>query len=156
MRLLVTSFQGGSNDEAHRFFHSRDQFLDPLLGRAAESQPEYRQGIPGRVYVASAILSRLPGNRSGKTASRTGRRFVGRSLPGYLEKERKSAPSTRNHRLAALHAFFRYVQVEEPAHMVQCQRILAIPLRRHARPTVGYVSKDELAEILAQPDLRAS
>ena len=38
--------------------------------------------------------------------------------------------------------------------MVQCQRILAIPLRRHARPTVGYLSKDELAEILAQPDLR--
>src|SRR6201997_855010 len=72
----------------------------------------------------------------------------------YLEKERKSSPRTRNHRLATLHAFFRYVQAEEPAHMVQCQRILAIPLRRHARPTIGYLSKDELAEILAQPDLR--
>src|SRR6516162_338080 len=89
MRLLVTSFRGGSNDEAHRFFHSRDQFLDPLLGRAAESQPEYRQGIPGRVYFASAILSRLPGNRSGKTASRTGRRFVGRSLPGSLGERKE-------------------------------------------------------------------
>jgi site-specific recombinase XerD len=74
----------------------------------------------------------------------------------HLETERKSSPRTRNHRLATLHAFFRYVQAEEPAHMVQCQRILAIPLRRHARPTVGYLSKDELAEILAQPDLRTS
>ena len=74
----------------------------------------------------------------------------------YLEKERKSSPSTRNHRLATLHAFFRYVQAEEPAHMLQCQKILAIPLRRHARPTVGYVSKEELAEILAQPDLQTS
>src|SRR5437762_5378930 len=72
----------------------------------------------------------------------------------HLETERKSSPRTRNHRLATLHAFFRYVQAEEPAHMVQCQRILAIPLRRHARPTVGYLSKDELAEILAQPDLK--
>jgi site-specific recombinase XerD len=72
----------------------------------------------------------------------------------HLETERKSSPRTRNHRLAALHAFFRYVQAEEPAHMVHCQRILAIPLRRHAHPTVGYLSKDELAEILAQPDLR--
>src|SRR5262245_1123532 len=71
----------------------------------------------------------------------------------HLETERKSSPRTRNHRLATLHAFFRYVQAEEPAHMVQCQRILAIPLRRHARPTVGYLSKDELAEVLAQ-DLR--
>ena len=72
----------------------------------------------------------------------------------HLQTERKSSPRTRNHRLATLHAFFRYVQAEEPAHMVQCQRILAIPLRRHARPTVGYLSKDELAEVLAQPDLR--
>jgi integrase/recombinase XerD len=74
----------------------------------------------------------------------------------YLETERKSSQSTRNHRLATLHAFFRYVQAEEPAHMLQCQKILAIPLRRHAHPTVGYVSKQELAEILAQPDLQTS
>ena len=74
----------------------------------------------------------------------------------YLETERKSSPRTRNHRLATLHAFFRYVQAEEPAHMLQCQKILAIPLRRHARPTVAYLSKEELAEILAQPDLRTS
>jgi integrase/recombinase XerD len=72
----------------------------------------------------------------------------------YLERERNSSPRTRNHRLAALHAFFRYVQAEEPARMFQCQKILAIPLRRHARPTVAYLSKEELADILAQPDLR--
>lgn len=71
----------------------------------------------------------------------------------YLEKERRSAPSTRNHRLAAVHAFFRYLQSEEPDRLLQCQRILAIPQRRHARSTVGYLSKEELAEILAQPDL---
>jgi integrase/recombinase XerD len=72
----------------------------------------------------------------------------------YLERERRSAPTTRNHRLAALHAFFRYVQSEEPECMLQCQKILAIPQRRHARPTVEYLSKKDLAEILAQPDLR--
>jgi len=72
----------------------------------------------------------------------------------YLEKERRSAPTTRNHRLAALHAFFRYLQSEEPDRMLQCQKILAIPQRRHARATVGYLSKEDLAEILAQPDLR--
>lgn len=72
----------------------------------------------------------------------------------HLETERKSSTRTRNHRLATLHAFFRYVQAEEPAHMLHCQRVLAIPLRRHAHPTVGYLSKEELAEILAQPDLQ--
>jgi integrase/recombinase XerD len=74
----------------------------------------------------------------------------------HLETERKSSPRTRNHRLATLHAFFRYVQAEEPAHMLQCQKILAIPLRRHLRTVVGYLSKEELAEILAQPDVQTS
>jgi site-specific recombinase XerD len=73
----------------------------------------------------------------------------------YLEKERRSAPRTRNHRLAALHAFFRFVQSEEPSHMLQCQKILAIPLRKHAHVGVEYLSKKDLTEILSQPDLRS-
>ena len=72
----------------------------------------------------------------------------------YLEQERHSSPQTRNHRLAALHGFFRYVQAEEPERMFQCQQILAIPLRKHTRHTVDYLSKEYLTEILAQPDLR--
>lgn len=40
----------------------------------------------------------------------------------YLERDRRSAPTTRNHRLAALHAFFRYVQSEEPDRMLQCHK----------------------------------
>jgi integrase/recombinase XerD len=74
----------------------------------------------------------------------------------YLGTERNCSPRTRNHRLAALRAFFRYVQTEEPAHMFQCQKILAIPQQRHARPTVTYLSKEELAAVLAQPDLRTA
>ena len=40
--------------------------------------------------------------------------------------------------------------------MLQCQKILAIPQQRHARPTVTYLSKEELAEILAQPNLQTA
>jgi integrase/recombinase XerD len=72
---------------------------------------------------------------------------------GHIEKDRHCTPRTLNHRLTTLHAFFRYIQVEEPAHLLQCQRILAIPLRRFVRSEVSYLSKDHLAAILAQPDL---
>jgi len=72
----------------------------------------------------------------------------------HLCNDRHSTISTQNHRLAALHAFFRYVQSEVPDRLLQCQQILAIPLRRHAQPIVGYLSKEYLAEILAQPDPR--
>jgi len=71
----------------------------------------------------------------------------------YLEKERHCSPRTLNHRLTTLHAFFRYIQVEDPIYVMQCQRILAIPLRRFTRPEVSYLSKDHLAALLAQPNL---
>ena len=73
----------------------------------------------------------------------------------HLGKDRHASICTQNHRLAVLHAFFRYVQSEVPERMLQCQQILAIPLQRHARPNVGYLSKEDLAQILAQPDLRS-
>src|SRR5262249_45960157 len=43
----------------------------------------------------------------------------------HLEKERRCAARTRNLRLTAVHAFFRYLQVEEPGLLLRCQRILA-------------------------------
>ena len=72
----------------------------------------------------------------------------------HLETDRRVSIRTQNQRLAMLHSFFRYVQSEAPHHLVRCQRILAIPLRRQPRKLVGYLSKEELADILAQPDLR--
>ena len=72
----------------------------------------------------------------------------------HLANDRHVSISTQNHRLATLHAFFRYVQSEVPERLLQSQQILAIPLRRHARPSVGYLTKEYLAQILAQPDLR--
>ena len=73
----------------------------------------------------------------------------------HLEQDRHASIRTCNYRLAALHSFFRYVQSELPDHLLQCQRILAIPLRRHPRTTVGYLAKEDLARILAQPDVRS-
>jgi site-specific recombinase XerD len=71
----------------------------------------------------------------------------------HLEKERRCAARTRNLRLTAVHAFFRYLQTEEPGLLLGCQRILAIPLQRCAAPAVEYLSPESLAAILRQPDL---
>ena len=71
----------------------------------------------------------------------------------HLEQERHCSIRTINQRLAVLHAFFRYLQVEEPALLLECQRILGIPLRRFVRQEVGYLTKDLLTALLAQPDL---
>lgn len=70
----------------------------------------------------------------------------------HLAQERHCSIRTQNQRLAVLHAFFRYVQSEVPERMLQCQKIMAMPLRRHVQVPVAYLSKEELTHVLAHPD----
>lgn len=70
----------------------------------------------------------------------------------HLGAERHCSIRTLNQRLAVLHAFFRYVQSEVPERMLQCQKIMAMPLRRHVQVPVGYLSKEQLTQVLRHPD----
>ena len=72
----------------------------------------------------------------------------------WLEQERGCSISTRNQRLAALHAFFRYIQKESPENLYEIQKILAIPNKRKAKPIVPYLTANELKILLEQPDLK--
>lgn len=69
-----------------------------------------------------------------------------------LEKERANTVKTRNTRLAALRAFFRFVAYAEPACSLQCQRVLTIPTKRHERKSVDFLSEEETAALVAAPD----
>ncbi len=70
----------------------------------------------------------------------------------WLERERGNSISTRNQRLAAIHALFRYIQGEMPEHLFLCQRVLAMPFKRTERTVVSYLPVDTLKAILARPD----
>ncbi len=49
----------------------------------------------------------------------------------WLEYQKKLSTSTVNLRLAALHAFFRYVQLESPEYIELCSSILAIKSKKN-------------------------
>lgn len=70
----------------------------------------------------------------------------------WIEKKRKCCLSTRNQRLSAIHAFFRYVQKENPDNLFEFHRILTIPLKRKPKPSVSYLTEDELKILFKQPD----
>lgn len=70
----------------------------------------------------------------------------------HLERERGNSARSRNARLAALHAFFRYVALAEPAYALHCQRVLAIPSKRFARGIVEFLCEEEIEALLAVPD----
>ena len=70
----------------------------------------------------------------------------------WLEAERKITPRTRNSRLVALRSFFRYVSMNEPAHALRCQRILAVPQKRAQKRTIEFLGREEIEALVAAPD----
>jgi len=74
--------------------------------------------------------------------------FIGLFLE-HLERTRNNSARTRNARLAAVHSFFRYVTLEEPAHALHCQRVLAVPNKRHVQRPIEFLSREEIDALLA-------
>jgi site-specific recombinase XerD len=68
------------------------------------------------------------------------------------EQVQRNRASTRNVRLAAIHAFFRFVASVHPEHLEQCQRILAIPFKRSAARVVEYLEYPEIQAALLTID----
>lgn len=67
----------------------------------------------------------------------------------HLVTERGCSPRTRNARLAAIRALYRYAALEHPEHAATIQRVLAIPTMRHDRALVTYLDEPELVALLA-------
>lgn len=70
----------------------------------------------------------------------------------HLEKERRNTSATRNVRLAAIHAFFRFVAAQLPDRLEQAQRILGIPFKRNRSQPIDYLEYSEIQTVLAQVD----
>jgi integrase/recombinase XerD len=70
----------------------------------------------------------------------------------HLEQDRGCTPRTRNARLAAIRSFYRYAALQHPEHAATIERVLAIPLKRHDRTLVTWLTAPELDALLAAPD----
>lgn len=77
-----------------------------------------------------------------------------RAFLEHLGRVRKNVVGTRNARLAAIHAFFRYLSTTDPRLVAQCQSILAIPFKRQSRGVMGYLEKAEVQSIFRQINLQ--
>ena len=73
----------------------------------------------------------------------------------HLERVRKNSVSTRNARLAAIHAFFKYLASADPRHLAQTQLILAVPFKRQSHHVVEYLEKDEIRQLFVHIDVRS-
>ncbi len=127
-------------------------FTDRLL-RQRQASPHtisgYRDSFRLLLQFAKQRLGKMP---SKLTIEDLDPPFIGLFLE-HLEKVRKNTTRTRNARLAAIHSFFQYVALEEPAYSLHCQRVLAMPNKRHERRPIEFLNRDEIDALLAVPNL---
>ena len=73
----------------------------------------------------------------------------------HLEDTRGCSPRTRNARLAAIRVLFGFIAREEPALLLQCQKIRAIPLKRTEHKMVEYLEEKEMQALLDTVDINS-
>jgi integrase/recombinase XerD len=129
----------------------QDFFLRRLIaqrGASARTVEAYRD--------AFELLLGFAGDRAGKPPSALQLADLDAPLVldflDHLESVRGNSARTRNARLAAIHSFMRYAGLRDPASLPVTGRVLAIPAKRFDRPVLGYLTREQVAAILAAPD----
>jgi site-specific recombinase XerD len=102
------------------------------------------------------LLLRFVSERTGRAPTKLKVEDMDSALVGdflaHVETQRGNSARSRNTRLAAIRSFFRFVAMNEPAYMLHCQRILAMPGKRYVRRTVDFLDRVEIDALLAAPD----
>jgi site-specific recombinase XerD len=68
----------------------------------------------------------------------------------WLQDKRQSENSTRNQRLAAIHAFCKYMQYEDVIHMEQWQGVLSVKIKKTEKHSVNYLTIEGVKLVLEQ------
>lgn len=69
----------------------------------------------------------------------------------HLEHDRGNSPSTRNARLAGIHALFHYAAYALPEHADLIARVLAIAPKNTAKPDISYLTDAEVEGLVNAP-----
>lgn len=70
----------------------------------------------------------------------------------HLEKKRGNSVRSRNLRLTALRTFLKYAGRRDVSSLYAVESALAVPMKRFERPTLGYLTREEMRAVLGQPD----
>lgn len=77
-----------------------------------------------------------------------------RAFLHHIEEGRANSARSRNARLAAIKAFFRFLEPRRPSCLEQAMMIRALPVKRTDTRLIDYLTKDEVRALLAAPDSR--
>lgn len=125
-----------------------------------EHLPVDRAASPNTIDAYSQTLSllvRFAAERRGRTPSALTLEDIDASLIlAFLEdiERRGASVRTRNARLAAIKAFFRFLEYRLPAALEQIRRVQAIPRKKADEALVAWLTRAEIRALLQAPDPR--
>ena len=125
-------------------------YLPNVRGASPHTIRSYRDAVAQFIaYAADSAGKRIEGLGMADVGGDALEAFL-----GHLEADRGVSVATRNQRLAAIHALFRYIQRRDPAWLEVCGGALAVEEKRCPAPEIGYVCIEGTRAVLAQPDPR--
>ena len=138
-----------STDFAYHLTNYLTKYLPGEIGASKNTLLSYRDTF-GLLLRFSRSKEEIKEEKL--TLKQIDKAFVIRFL-AWIENERHCSVSTRNQRLAAIHAFFSYLQPAIPELLFQIQEILSIPMKKHRQSTMNFLSEEGVKALLAEPDL---
>ncbi len=79
-----------------------------------------------------------------------------RQFLSELEEKRGCTISTRNQRLAAIHAMARFIGLNAPEFVEWSGQVRTVPFKKAPKALIPYLEKEEMDALLAAPDLATS
>ncbi|MGC8604285.1 MAG: tyrosine-type recombinase/integrase, partial [Desulfomonilaceae bacterium] len=135
-------------DFAYTLTSYLSKYLPGEVGASSNTIQSYRDTFSLLIKYCASVKS-IPAEKL--ALNQLDRRLIEDFL-NWLEVERKCAASTRNQRLAAIHAFFKYLQLEQPEALYHYQQVLAIPTKKSNKKSFNYLILDAIRKLLDMPD----
>jgi integrase/recombinase XerD len=129
-----------------RFFH---EYLPGRRGLSAHTVHSYRDALVLLLqFTARETRKKIEKLQIADLDAECIKRFL-----NYLETERHNGIATRNARLAAIHAFARFLTTEHPDCLGNLQSVLAIAFKRGGQATpIEYLETSEIGALLSSID----
>ena len=128
------------------------EYLVDQRGLSINTQKSYRdmlmQLLPSLAQMASKPVDKL-------TIEDASADYIRAYLKG-IEEVRSCSVSTRNQRLAGIHALARFIGEHSPEHVQWCGQIRLIPFKKTDEPAITALNTDEMNALLAVSDRSTS
>ncbi|MGO9172729.1 MAG: tyrosine-type recombinase/integrase [Rhodomicrobium sp.] len=125
-------------------------YLPNERGASPHTIATYAHAFTLLLRFAAAQLKRQP---SDLAVENLGIELV-RAFLEHVEEGRANTARSRNARLSAIKAFFRFIEHRRPACLEQAMMIRALPSKRTDTRLIDYLNRDEVRALLAAPDIR--